>query len=386
MLGVIQEQHAERCRLFQQWKGLDFPVVQDMLNTNGIAVVPVYVAIDEHGIVRGLPRRADNFIDEFLKREFPAPKEVVSPIDIGAVLPSHWEEAATSATSESARIHARLQLADCLIQWSGTEASLKRAIGLYRGALESLPQRSDISFRLGCAYRSLYEKMGQRDGKLFNGSVASWEQALERSPNQYIYRRRIEQYGPRLRKPYSFYDWVSTARTEIRSRGEQPVQLTVEPNGAELADRAREMLVDKTSKEPDPDDEILPVAGELISAHANLVPSQPTPGDVVAVHVVLNVAGAGKWNHESTPLEMWIDSPTTGITLSSQLIRDRQEYSSAESIEPVSLSFEIQLPEEFDAELRLTGYCLFNVCESEGGQCLFRRKDIEIAIPIGSLK
>ena len=70
MLGIIQEQHADRCLLFQQWKGLDFPVVQDPFNANGINAVPVYVAIDEHGIVRGRPRKPDGFAADFIEQSF----------------------------------------------------------------------------------------------------------------------------------------------------------------------------------------------------------------------------------------------------------------------------------------------------------------------------
>ena len=43
----------------------------------------------------------------------------------------------------------------------------------------------------------------------------------------------MQQYGPRLDKPYPFYDWVETAREEIRARGETPSPLRVEPAGAE---------------------------------------------------------------------------------------------------------------------------------------------------------
>ncbi len=48
-VGIILEQHPERCRLFMQWKQMDWPVMVDSLNLLGMAVVPVTVAIDEHG-------------------------------------------------------------------------------------------------------------------------------------------------------------------------------------------------------------------------------------------------------------------------------------------------------------------------------------------------
>ena len=52
VLGVIQEQHAERGRLYAQWKQLKWPIVQDALTRLDLDVVPVAVFIDEHGIVQ----------------------------------------------------------------------------------------------------------------------------------------------------------------------------------------------------------------------------------------------------------------------------------------------------------------------------------------------
>ena len=52
VLGVVQEQHAERTRLYKQWKQYDFPIAQDPVTKLGVAVVPIFIAIDERGIVR----------------------------------------------------------------------------------------------------------------------------------------------------------------------------------------------------------------------------------------------------------------------------------------------------------------------------------------------
>lgn len=60
----------------------------------------------------------------------------------------------------------------------------------------------------------------------------------------YIFRRRIQQYGPRLDKPYPFYDWVSEARAAVLARGETPVEPRVEPGGAELAAPLERMAED----------------------------------------------------------------------------------------------------------------------------------------------
>ena len=46
MLGVIQEQHPERCRLYAQWQQLDWPIVSDPINQLDLAGVPIVVEID----------------------------------------------------------------------------------------------------------------------------------------------------------------------------------------------------------------------------------------------------------------------------------------------------------------------------------------------------
>ena len=66
-----------------------------------------------------------------------------------------------------------------------------------------------------------HESEHRRDGDAQAG-VVRWTEALTANPNQYIWRRRIQQYGPRLDKPYNFYFWVAEARKEIRDRGEEP--------------------------------------------------------------------------------------------------------------------------------------------------------------------
>ena len=66
-----------------------------------------------------------------------------------------------------------------------------------------------LHFRLGVAYRKWFDE--KKDIAFFDQAVEQWGKALAMQPNQYIWRRRIQQYGPRLIKPYPFYDWVEAA-------------------------------------------------------------------------------------------------------------------------------------------------------------------------------
>ena len=379
LLGVIQEQHADRCRLFQQWQQLDFPVVQDQLNTTSMTVVPVYVALDEHGVVQALPRRWEGFGESFLAQ--PAPTEPLPALeDLGPITVEQWEAVAEQSSPET-----QIGLADALIQWQPDLENVDRAIDLYRAAMADGEQgsRPDLQFRLGVAYRLRYELGQQQTVDDFRKSVGHWEAALKANPNQYIYRRRIEQYGPRLKKPYSFYDWVQVARNEIRQRGETPIPLAVEPNGAELAQRARGLVVEEGAQSPDPSRQVELAPAAWVQTSAAVVPSRPQPGDVVAVHLGFQIAAPAKWNHESEPLQVWLDDPPTGVRLSQRLVQDTAPHRAAESTDPISLSWEVEIPENQKGPFDLKGSAWFHVCEDEGGQCVYRRHDFEVQVPVG---
>ena len=76
---------------------------------------------------------------------------------------------------------------------------------------------------------------------------------------------RIQQFGPRMMKPYPFYTWTDAARAAIEERGDLPVALRVEPRGAELAEPAREFgVAAEPLAEPDPDGRILRDSGKYI--------------------------------------------------------------------------------------------------------------------------
>ena len=123
-----------------------------------------------------------------------------------------------------------------------------------------------------------HESAGRRPGD-FQAAVDAWGRALVLDPNQYIWRRRIEQYGPRLTKPYAFYDWIVQARAEITRRGESPVPLAVEPYGSELAGPVRDILDEAALPvEPDPKGQIQRDTQRLIEAEVVVVPSRSASG------------------------------------------------------------------------------------------------------------
>lgn len=387
VLGITQEQHPDRCRLFAQWQRFDWPILWDPINLMESTAVPIVIAIDEHGIVRSTRPRPDTFEREFLNVSF-------SP-DAGEAPITNSEDTAQStkrpdlavlrqiATQEkSARAYR--EFADAAILWGGT-TQVGAAIDAYRNAWEQTPADGAAMFRCGVAYRIRYDsELRQTDD--FQKAVDAWEQALASNPNQYIWRRRIQQYGPRLEKPYSFYDWVEQARTEISARGEVPLKLTVDPHGAELARPAREFGVDAEEvKSPDPDGRIQRDAATLIVPEVTLVPTKVRPGGSARVHIALtpDKARRAHWNNESDPLEFWVECPD-GCQVSKVRHVVAPSNGQPTSDETRTVDFEIQIPADANGTLKLNVFALYYVCEDKDGTCQYLRRDVVVPIQVAA--
>ena len=274
MIGIIEEQHGERARLFMQWKQMGWPVLVDSLNLLEVPYVPITLAIDEHGVVRTIypPMGGAGEIEEqFLNRTYEKPDGLVlsrtTPPDLKKL-----KAATRKGTGEGWRAYA-----DALVLWGGPNR-LGEAITAYQQALRLEPGHGRTHFRLGVAYRKRYDSPKRQAGD-FQKAVEHWGSALDADPNNYIWRRRIQQYGPRLDKPYPFYSWVHVAREEIRARGQVPSGLAVEPGGAELAKPATGFEGAKSTKvEPDPEGRISRDKRRFIDIETTVVPSTIGPG------------------------------------------------------------------------------------------------------------
>lgn len=368
VVGVTQEQHADRCRLVAQWKGLEWPILHDPINLLKPRAVPIFVAIDEAGVVVDSNLRDDEF-ETFLAQ--PA-NPSVQPNPVTAATARSLDRQAR----ESNRAVDWLAAGDHRILWGGT-ARATAAIERYAKALEMVPNDSSALFRLGVAYRMRYDSPAGR-GDDFQLAVDAWGRALDADPNHYIYRRRIQQYGPRLTKPYPFYDWIHQAREEIIARGDKPLDLDVEPVGAEIAAPSKRIRGDATVPEPlDPGGNIRRDDENFIEATVSVVPGRITPGEAVRVHVLLRPSRQAHWNNEAEPLKIWIEVPS-GWEAESPLLETAQG-SEPESDEPRSVDFELRSPTNTSIRT-IKAYALYYVCEEQGGRCLYRRKDIEIPI------
>lgn len=331
MIGIIEEQHPYRARLFMQWKRMDWPIMVDKLNLLGVSAVPVTVFIDKEGIVQAVGPAQEDF-EAFLNEDFPRPEQTArkekSPPDLYAL-----QEAATGGYTSALRDNA-----ETLFMWGGTD-SLDGVIEAYDKVLQAEPGYGPTHFRLGVAYRNRYDSPSRRPLD-FNNAIANWRAALEIDPNQHIWRRRIQQYGLRLDKPYPFYDWVIQDREDIAARGETPSPLLVEPGGGEFANPAKTFETSASSR----------------------------PKLELKAH----------WNNEAADQVFWIDPPP-GWEVDRRWISVARPPSIV-SQEARRIEFEIKGPEGFGGQATIPAYTLYYVYEDVAGICIYRRQDMPIEI------
>ena len=383
LLGIMQEQHPDRCRLFAQWQQFDWPIVHDPINVIATRAVPVVLAIDEHGVVQSTRPRPDWVRNEFLKTDYPKPDETKS----------EDPETGQLTASEMQALPNTLKAARSATVWGCNEYRLARktggktrdaakyfnkAIAAYDAVLRNEPKNAVAHFGRGVALRMRYESP-LRQSSDFQAAVDAWGMALEIDPNHYIYRRRIEQYGPRLMKPYPFYDWVAQARKDIKARGEEPVKLAVEPRGAELAKRDRSFDTDLTAKNPDAQGRINRDANGLIEVRSVTVPAKTKPGTTTRLHLQFEPTKDAHWNNESTAPQVWIEAPT-GWEIQRNLF-ELPQTNKPESTEVRSMEFETRLPRNAKDGI-VKGFVLYHVCEEQDGTCMYLRKDFEVTVRV----
>lgn len=377
MVGLIQEQHPDRCRLFMQWKKMKWPIMVDALNLLDVATVPITVAIDEYGVVRGVLRRSDSLRAELLDATFEKPADWKRRRSKKPSL-AKLEKRAGELKSEQAR----RDYADALLMWGG-DKRLDLAVDTYISAMITEPADGRTYFRLGVAYRRRYESEHRRPDD-FQNALKSWTAALDANPNQYIWRRRIQQYGPRLDKPYPFYDWVHQARKEITAAGGKPVELAVEPGGAEFAHRIRSFESQSAPRtEPDSAGRIQRDT-KLIHMETAVAPAVMKPGASVRVHLTFrpDKKADAHWNNEAEGLVVWINPPQ-GWQVDQRFLLLDNPTESAVSSEPRKIEFELKSPDGVEpGSVVIPAYALYYVCEGASGTCVYRRQDLKLNITI----
>lgn len=378
VLGVTQEQHAERCRLFCQWRQLDWPILYDPINILESNAVPIILALDEHGIVRLSGPNPQTFKADFLDQTFR--DDANNPTDsLTPAVPAPLDLLQATAVRENSATAWRYW-ADGMALWGG-DSQLSNAIDGYRAAVRLNPSDAAAWFRLGVCLRLRYE-VDQEAHDDFRSAIEAWGKAVDLDPNQYIWRRRIQQYGPRLEKPFPFYDWVQEAEAEIRKRGETPVPLEVRPQGAEIAQPTESFGVQTiAAQNPDPQGKIHRDPGSVV-CDVVVVPAAVKPGGSARVHLKfrLTPTTSDHWNNEAEPLRIWIDPPE-GVVTSDQMIEATQAPSAA-SREDRAIEWELQLDDDAIGTISVPVYAIYHLCDEAQGQCRFLRQDIRVELPV----
>lgn len=146
LLGVTQEQHADRGRLFAQWKRFDWPILNDPINLLESKAVPIFVAIDEHGIVRQVGPKLDRLEKEFLDKKF----EDDAPPSIDSASRPELSELRTRAEVNDTG-DAWLRYGDALALWGG-ESRASDAIEAYITPCNSTQRTAWLTFGLVSAF------------------------------------------------------------------------------------------------------------------------------------------------------------------------------------------------------------------------------------------
>ncbi len=374
VLGITQEQHPERCQLYAQWQAFDWPILWDPFNTTESKAVPGIVAVDEAGIVRAVGPRTNTFDQDFLAAEFPFSDEIAeAPLERAGLVAL---ETAQEGSFEEAHYAA---LSDLL--WPERKAD--RSAAVERLILDAAVQPGNprLAFHAGVALRMRYDEHARGGSDDFQAAIDHWTRALAGDPSQYIWRRRIQQYGPRMDKPYPFYTWVAEARDALRGRGEEPFELVAELTPAELAQPRRSALASSEEPiEPDPESKI-PEGTDWVEVEAALAFDTSGDGRTASLHLAFrpNAERAVHWNNEVEPMLVWVgagDLPA-GWALSARSL-EGQPPTEETSQETRRFSVDLSLPEGASGELK--GYALFYACEDEGGTCVYLRRDFVVGV------
>jgi hypothetical protein len=341
--------------------------------------VPSFVAVDEHGIVRSTRPSQEGFAADFFERAFDPPAELPP-----ATEPGLQRLASLDGLAQDDLERAPLAAMSALL-W-GEGASPDDAVACLEADADAHPDDAVRAFRAGVALRMRYDSPQARRGD-FQEAIARWTRALELRPNQYVWRRRIQQYGPRFDKPYPFYDWIARARTELGERGETPVSLVAALTPAELASPRREGLAvgAAAAEEPDPKGAIARDRNGLLVVETAVAPATNDRDRVAGVHVAFRPSAAkdAHWNNEVEPMRVWIDADSlpAGWAVDARLL-EHPLPDAALSDELRTFSFDVAAPEGASGAT-LAGYALFYACEGESGTCLYLRKDFAVDVAPG---
>ena len=340
VFGIAPEQYGDRMALFLQWKNLDFPVLMDPLNVLNVAAVPITLLVDESGVIRYRNPKAKD-LKVFLSTDYPTSKDSL------AKLPFANQQALDALQTQKSE---------------DIQSALKALTQLDKSG-----KKPEYSFQAGVLARWLYDHGGSSED--FQIAVDLWSQALDERPGQYIWRRRIQQYGPRLDKPYPFYNWVTEARNDLQAAGKTPHPLQVEPSGSEVALPGKKGKTEQKARRFSDSNNKLSNESKLLEITVTTIPHTDDPKKG-RLHLLLTPTDKGHWSSDAQEVELWY-RPTKGdpIFLTSEVtaLPADQETSSASRV----LEGDFSLPKNPEGDLVL----FYSLCETENAVCRFLKSE-----------
>lgn len=366
VVGLVQEQHPDRAELFARWQGFDWPLLWDPFNLSGAQVVPNVYLLDEAGTLIAAGPRPEE-VAALLERPAPsgAPGRPSRPSGPLVVQARDAQDPAERATWEAL---SRL-LHDPRPATADVQALVDHAT--------AHPDDPAARFRAGVALRLHHDAGAPRPGD-FQAALEAWSAALAARPDQYIWRRRIQQYGPTLDKPYPFYPWVAEARADLAARGESVPPLQALLTEAErAAPGAAPAAGPDTLPEPPawqrdlPEDATGVVGVETAVAFA-------TRGErpVARVHLVLRPdrLRAVHWDDEP-------GAPTARFSAPESWTLDRRQASLAPVDDPTGprrLELEVALPPGARGHLEIR--LAYSACEGADGVCASYARTLRVPL------
>jgi thiol-disulfide isomerase/thioredoxin len=378
VLAVAHEQHADRCRLFAQWKGIDWPILHDPLNLINVETLPLVVAVDEHGIVRSTDLQPDDLAKKFIQEEFERPDELPPPG------PAELTDTRITrrVAKDSRSIKGWRDHGDALVL-AGAPVQINEAIDAYRQGLKQ--KKGDVDartyFRLGVAHRLRHDRPEHQDGD-FQAAVDAWRKAVELAPDNAVFAARLRQYAPTVGKPHAYFDWVETAVKEIITRGQTPIKLAVEPCATERGqstetspNKEKPKAGDGAPASPQPDKD------NLVEVEKTVVRSADEKAvGVVEVQLTFrpDPGRAVRWDDATGGLSARIE-PQEGAKVAAASVK----Y--APLPDPVlenarTLSFDVQLPKRHGEAVAMTVHAIYAVRQGESGPPSLLSRDISVKI------
>ena len=235
-------------------------------------------------------------------------------------------------------------------------------------------------FRYGVALRKRFDSK-DRQKEDFAEALATWQRALSLRPDQYIWRRRIQQYGPRLDKPYSFYDWVNQARKDLKARGHIVETLVAEPSGSEFAypEKGKSKKTAPT-EHPDPEKKVSADSTNLVDTSIVVVPSTKGDGKAVRVHLRFKPSESKKahWTNDAGNISFHFEK-IDGVTIH-DLQGPQDPPKKATSAEGRKIEFEIRPVKGKKLPSEVQGSAYYYVCEGAEGVCRYLRQPLTIQL------